>query len=54
MEPTSVDIEMFKEMVEELYDGVFLIRLDDGKIVYANRHGYEMFGYTLDEMNEME
>ncbi len=46
----ETEIRLHSEIMTNLSEGVYLIRLDDGIIVFTNPRFEEMFGYDPDEM----
>jgi len=45
------DLNLQSEIVANMTEGVFLVRVEDGIIVYANPKMEAMFGYDAEEMN---
>jgi PAS domain S-box-containing protein len=46
----EADLELQATVVRNMREGVFLVRLDSGTIVYANPRGEELFGYGPGEL----
>jgi len=44
------ELEFYREILAHMAEGVFLIRVQDGAIVYANPKLEKMFGYDHDEL----
>jgi len=49
-EKTGTELRLYREIVENMAEGVFLIRVEDGVIVYANPAIERIFGYTIGEL----
>ena len=49
----AFDMELFETMTEEAHDMVFLIRMEDGLVIYVNRSGIEGLGYSLEELQRI-
>jgi PAS domain S-box-containing protein len=48
----ALDLRLFREMAEMSHDGLYLIDAG-GRILYVNRRGLELAGYTWEEMRRM-
>jgi PAS domain S-box-containing protein len=46
----EVDLRLYGEILENMDEGIFLVRAIDGVIVYTNRKAYQMFGYDSEEL----
>ncbi|WP_022851118.1 bifunctional diguanylate cyclase/phosphodiesterase [Limisalsivibrio acetivorans] len=47
------EIELFKAVMNESHDMVFIVRMSDSFLEYANKTAINKSGYTLDEMREI-
>jgi len=47
------EIELLQEMINDSHDMIFVMRMSDGHIVYANNTAFSSTGYSLEEMRKI-
>lgn len=47
----TVPLDLLYQLIDDSNDMIFIIRIEDGYIEYANRHAIHLIGYTVAQMN---